>query len=342
MRTAAPPPPAIPRHRATTTPRSASAPTATSSTPSVPPSWAGLHALLTEGKERVPNEALTLSASIAARGDESTRVDLTGMWALPATQAPVRSRTALRALDKAGRLCLPITADAATQLPAERDGDVITVFLPGASAGLRPGFTAAAQTLDARGRLTLRAALRREAGIPDGADVVAYRDPEQHTITITSAFADDEQERMLALLEKFGFSKEKITALAAALAPATESVWLVRDAVEAGIERMKKDKPSSFKTWAPYLRLHVDGMPGLCFRTCVTCSTGSCPCATGSGHADTCQPPKDEPDLDCADRYRGIPKQPITDVDANDLRDVARTWTPTISGTSPGGRSGAR
>jgi hypothetical protein len=79
----------------------------------------------------------------------------------------------IRALDAKGRLMLPVTVPAGVRLPAERDGAVVTGFLPGAPGGPRPGYAAAAQPLDARGRLTLTAGLRREAGIPDGPDVLA-------------------------------------------------------------------------------------------------------------------------------------------------------------------------
>jgi hypothetical protein len=82
---------------------------------------------------------------------------------------------------------LPIDADAATRLPAERDGALITVFLPGSSERPRPNFASAALPLDARGRLTVTAGVRREAGIPEGADVLAVVDPDRRTVTLTAA-----------------------------------------------------------------------------------------------------------------------------------------------------------
>jgi hypothetical protein len=72
-----------------------------------------------------------------------------------------------------GRLMLPIAVAEAASVPAERDGALVTVFLPRSTGRPRPGFAAAALPLDARGRLTVTAGMRREAGIPDGADVGA-------------------------------------------------------------------------------------------------------------------------------------------------------------------------
>ena len=109
------------------------------------------------------------------------------MWAMPAEPAAPRSHELVRALDGKGRLMLPVAVAEATTVPAERDGAVVTVFLPGSTGRPRPGFTAAALPLDARGRLTVTAGVRREAGIPDGADVFAVLDPDRGTVTLTAA-----------------------------------------------------------------------------------------------------------------------------------------------------------
>lgn len=93
----------------------------------------------------------------------------------------------IRALDSKGRLQLPLTAEQAGRLPTERDGAVITVFLPTSTGAPRTGFSAAAQPLDARGPLTLTAGLRREAGIVDGADVLAHLDRDAGTVTVVAA-----------------------------------------------------------------------------------------------------------------------------------------------------------
>ena len=114
-------------------------------------------------------------------------MDLSGIWALSAEMAAARGNSVLRALDGKGRMQLPIDADAATKLPAERDGALVTVFLPGSSERPRPQFAPAALPLDVRGRLTVTAGVRREAGIPDGADVLAVVDPGPRTVTLTAA-----------------------------------------------------------------------------------------------------------------------------------------------------------
>jgi bifunctional DNA-binding transcriptional regulator/antitoxin component of YhaV-PrlF toxin-antitoxin module len=114
-------------------------------------------------------------------------VDLAGMWALPADPAAPRSHELIRALDDKGRLMLPSAVAEAATVPAERDGALVTVFLPGSTGRPRPGFTAAALPLDARGRLTLTVGVRREAGIPDGADVLAVLDTDRGVVTVTAA-----------------------------------------------------------------------------------------------------------------------------------------------------------
>src|SRR5687768_10886720 len=54
----------------------------------------------------------------------------------PAPAAPPDRTARLgRALDGKGRMQLPIDAGAATKLPAERDGALVTVFLPAARSG---------------------------------------------------------------------------------------------------------------------------------------------------------------------------------------------------------------
>jgi hypothetical protein len=153
----------------------------------VPASWAGFGALLASTGERAPADALRLAAVAADTTGTAGRVDLSGIWALPAEPAAPRSHELVRALDGKGRLMLPVAVAEATTVPAERDGAVVTVFLPGSTGRPRPGFTAAALPLDARGRLTVTAGVRREAGIPDGADVFAVLDPDRGTVTLTAA-----------------------------------------------------------------------------------------------------------------------------------------------------------
>jgi hypothetical protein len=155
----------------------------------VPASWTGLGALLAGAGERAPADALTLAAVAAgtAGTDTHRQVDLSGIWALPADMAAARSTSVVRALDGKGRLQLPIDADAATKLPAERDGALVTVFLPDSPDQPRPNYAITALPLDARGRLTVTAGVRRQAGIPDGADVLAVVDPDRRTVTLTAA-----------------------------------------------------------------------------------------------------------------------------------------------------------
>jgi hypothetical protein len=139
--------------------------------------------------ERAPTDALTLAAATSGAGHAEGRaqVDLSGIWAQSADMAAARSTNVTRTLDAKGRLQLPVDADAATRLPAERDGALVTVYLPGSTEQPRPNYATVPLPLDARGRLTVTAGVRREAGIPDGADVLAVVDPDRRTVTLTAA-----------------------------------------------------------------------------------------------------------------------------------------------------------
>ncbi|MCW2621107.1 MAG: hypothetical protein JWL64_709, partial [Frankiales bacterium] len=123
----------------------------------------------------------------AGSADGRPQVDLSGIWAQSADMAAARSTTLMRTLDDKGRLQLPVDSDAATRLPAERDGALVTVYLPGSTEQPRPNYATNALPLDARGRLTVTAGVRREAGIPNGADVIAVVDPDRRTVTLTAA-----------------------------------------------------------------------------------------------------------------------------------------------------------
>ncbi|MCF6506581.1 hypothetical protein E9549_04035 [Blastococcus sp. MG754426] len=153
----------------------------------MPASWAGVGPLLAAVGERAPADALRLATGTSGDAGTGPAVDLSGMRVRPADPAAPRSNTLIRTLDAKGRLMLPLTLAAAAPAPAERDGAVLTVFLPGSAERPRPGFVVAALPLDARGRLTLTAAVRREAGIPDGADVLAVLDTDRGVITVTAA-----------------------------------------------------------------------------------------------------------------------------------------------------------
>lgn len=155
----------------------------------VPSSWTGLGPLLERVGERAPADALTLATVVAGTGSADGRpvVDLSGIWAQSADMAAARSTTLMRTLDAKCRLQLPVDVDAATKLPAERDGALVTVYLPGSPDQPRPNYATNALPLDARGRLTVTAGVRREAGIADGADVLAVLDPHRRTVTLTAA-----------------------------------------------------------------------------------------------------------------------------------------------------------
>lgn len=186
MRRRAPAPPPRASSPASKAPARTASATSTPVPVGLPSSFAGIAELLSGAGERVPTDALTLT-NLTSSASAGAAVDVSGIWALDAAMAAARCNTVLRALDGKGRLMLPLEVAAAARVPAERDGALITVFLPGASDGPRPNLAVAPLPLDARGRLTVTAGVRRAAGIPDGADVYAHIDPERQTVTLTAA-----------------------------------------------------------------------------------------------------------------------------------------------------------
>ena len=173
-------------------PSSPASPSPTSSSATftgVPASWTGLGPLLAGAGKRAPADALTLASLTPGAGATGTRgqVDLSGIWAMPADMANARSHSVLRTLDDKGRLQLPIATQAASKLPAERDGALVTVFLPGSPDAPRPNLAITALPLDGRGRLTVTAGVRRQAGIPDAAALTRGRaSPRRRTQPPTS------------------------------------------------------------------------------------------------------------------------------------------------------------
>ncbi len=117
----------------------------------MPSSRTGLGPLLERVGERAPADALTLAAATGAgSADGRPQVDLSGIWAQSADMAAARSTTLMRTSDDEGQLQLPVDSDAATRLPAERDGAPVTVYLPGSSEQPRPNHATNALPLDAR------------------------------------------------------------------------------------------------------------------------------------------------------------------------------------------------
>ena len=90
-------------------------------------------------------------------------------------------------LDAKGRLPVPLCPLVDTQLAAERDGDVLVVFLPGASASPRPGYDTPPLRVDARRRLLLGGPLRAQLGLPDNATVISRTDTERGVLVPIAA-----------------------------------------------------------------------------------------------------------------------------------------------------------
>lgn len=97
----------------------------------------------------------------------------------------------------------------------------------------------------------------------------------------------------------------------------------IATAVDAALPELKRDKPGTYKTYAPYLRLLVDGLPELCACTCIACSSSACTCTTSpNGHADACQPSGATDPVDCSERFAGCGDEPVTEVKKSDISDA--------------------
>ncbi|MCF6506582.1 hypothetical protein E9549_04040 [Blastococcus sp. MG754426] len=111
------------------------------------------------------------------------------------------------------------------------------------------------------------------------------------------------REAMRATLLAQGFDASVVETML----PAQVQLYRVRKAVAEATTALRQDLPDSEKTWAPYLRLLVDGLPDVCPCPCPACATGPCPCPGGAdGHAGGCTMPEGELHTDCAERYLGV------------------------------------
>ncbi|WP_164702958.1 hypothetical protein [Modestobacter sp. KNN46-3] len=113
--------------------------------------------------------------------------DFTPLHARAADPAPARTELTFTKLDTKGRLPLPLCPVLDAQLPAERDGGVLVVFLPGGSAAPRPGYDTAPLRIDGRRRLLLGPALRAQLGLAPNATVVARTDTDRGVLELMPA-----------------------------------------------------------------------------------------------------------------------------------------------------------
>ncbi|MCZ2825986.1 MULTISPECIES: hypothetical protein [unclassified Modestobacter] len=113
--------------------------------------------------------------------------DFTPLHARAAEPAPARTELTVTKLDAKGRLPLPLCPVLDAQLPAERDGGVLVVFLPGAAAAPRPGYDTAPLRVDPRRRLLLGPALRTQLGLAADATVIARADAARGVLELMAA-----------------------------------------------------------------------------------------------------------------------------------------------------------
>ncbi len=98
---------------------------------------------------------------------------------------------------------------------------------------------------------------------------------------------DATREAMRAVLIAQGFAVADVETML----PPAEAVYRIRQAVTEAIEAMRTERPDSEKTWAPYLRFLVDGLPDV--YPCLACATGPCLCpaaTAGTPRPAPCRP----------------------------------------------------
>jgi hypothetical protein len=101
--------------------------------------------------------------------------------------APSRAQVTFTKLDAKGRLPVPLCPVIEGELVAERDGDVLRVFLPGAATAPRAGYDTPPLRVDARRRLLLGRPLRNQLGLPDNATVITRVDTEETVLELMAA-----------------------------------------------------------------------------------------------------------------------------------------------------------
>ena len=132
---------------------------------------------------------------------------------------------------------------------------------------------------------------------------------------------------LLARLTAAGVPLDDLTQAGLVWAEETPPRSLSRQVTLALVE-LERDRPGSHKTWSPYLRILVDGLPDLCPCACETCSTGPCPCRSGV-HANGCLPPAGE----------DLTAPTATPAPA---AGTSTRWSAATSATSPGGPAARR
>lgn len=165
---------------------------ATASAGTLPSGWGAAAPLLLEQSAALGTRApINVNLLNSATGAATANVALSAIWTLPAQPGRSAARIAIRRLDPKGRLMLPmqLTEEVKIDLPAECDGPVLTLFLPGAKDRLAIERCVAPLSLDSRGRLSVGQATRTQIGWDAGSDILIAFDADAHTLTLTAASA---------------------------------------------------------------------------------------------------------------------------------------------------------
>ena len=178
--------------RATTASVSTTARSTAGPANNLPAAWGAAGALLVDQAHAVGTNAPINAALLESAHGDTGAVDLSAMWTLPQQPGQAQGRVAIRRLDDKGRMLLPISLSSPSKIsaPAERDGAVTTVFLPGSTERPDPARSLAPLPLDERGRLsTINAATRRQVGWQPGIDVMVTYDLTREVLTMCSVAA---------------------------------------------------------------------------------------------------------------------------------------------------------
>ena len=154
-----------------------------------PAAWGDVAALSTDAPRPGTRAPLPTGLLEAGRGTDRFRVDLSGIWAPLADPSAPASNLELRRICEGLRLIVPLEPMGDVTLRAQRDGQVLTIFLPDSAEAPSPGRAVAPLKLRSKGRLTLGKNLCAELGIGAGWTMLVLLDPDRRLVTLAPASA---------------------------------------------------------------------------------------------------------------------------------------------------------
>lgn len=210
-----------------------------STTGSLPSAWGAAGQLLLDQRAALGNRSpinVALLESTAGAGTTAS-ADLSAIWTLPERPGRPAARIAIRRLDPKGRLMLPVTLSEKIKVdvPAECDGPVLTLFLPGSHTRPALARVVAPLPLDSRGRLTVARATRTRTGWTGGTDILIAFNAQQNTVTLSAASVLEDS--VLAALDALRPSTRSI-------APPTQTPDATRSPEETNVHYLPTANPA--------------------------------------------------------------------------------------------------